>query len=197
MSLIDLAAPAAPLSLRTSPALFVLRDNAKNPCAVSLPGSSNLDLQLFNVTATGSAKPSTPGTLILTLYGMAKPSYDPQNATDPSAWLPISSTPPEPIGGPEDPEEAMWMLQGADLMVFVASGKMQGTFKSNVASNPQLPVVLEEHPRDIENTDPLYIFAVGASFMPTSGRVRIRQGQDEPDPLCELKLEALSIEGNG
>jgi hypothetical protein len=140
-------------------------------------------------------KPAVPGTLTLTLYGMAKQSFDAKEATNPAEWLPLSATLPEPIGGPNDLTETMWMIKGSDLMVFMGSGKLQGTFQSNVASNPQPPADLEQHPGDIENTDPLYIFAIGATFTPTTGK-RTKQEQDDPAPICELKLEAFSITGN-
>lgn len=191
---IDKAPASSPLALKDSnPALFSVRDQPKMPCTVTLPGSTNLDLSLFNVTATGVAKPSRPGTVILTLYGRA--NY-PDATTDPANWLPLGSALAEPIGGPADLPENMFMIQGADLLVNVGTGKMQGTFKSNVASNPQAPIDLEHHPGDITEVDPLYVFAIGASFTPT-GEMRRNPGRTtgrvEDEALCTLTLASFTV----
>jgi hypothetical protein len=126
-------------------------------------------------------KPSGPGTLILTLYGIAKNDTKSNNPAD---WLPLASSEPESIGGAGELTETMWMIRGQDLMIFVGSRKMQGTFKSNVANHPIAPIDLEHRPGDIDETDPLYIFAVGASFTPAGTRQTVRAGV----PLCSLTL---------
>lgn len=164
MEIIDNAPYAEPLNLKdANVAFFTMRDKPGAPVTVAVPGSSNLALTLFNVTATGSVKPSGPGSLTLTLYGIAKADVSEASAS-PDDWLPLSSSVAEPIGGTGELPETMWMIQGTSLMIFPGSGKLQGTFQSNVASNPQPPIDLMQHPGDITNTDPLYIFAVGASF---------------------------------
>jgi hypothetical protein len=190
-SIIDTAPPSATLELKDSnTAYFMMRDQ-QLPTTVTLPGSSNFDLTLFNVTATGSVKPAGPGTLILTLYGAAKPTGEDIQ------WLPLAASVEEPIGGAGELEETMWMIEGSDLMIFLGSGKMQGTFKTNVANNPQAPIDLEQHPGDIENTDPLYVFAIGASFTPTgaargavkgAARAALAEGV-----LCSLEMANLTI----
>lgn len=187
MSAIDIAPYAAPLDLTdATPTLFRMRDEANAPCAVSVPGSSNLALTLFDVTAIGTVKPSVPGNLTLTLYGKAKASVD-TIETDPNEWLPLFSCVPEPIGGTGELPETMWMIQGKDLMIFPGSGKMQGTFQSNVANNPQPPLDLEQHPGDIEDSDPLYVFVVGASFEPSG------TGTTAEGPACSLTLKSLTV----
>jgi hypothetical protein len=164
MSTVDSARPSSPLELTDpAPLLFMQRDGDNVPTTITVPGSSSFDLSLFDIIAVGTVKPEVPGRLILTLYGRA--NTDGVTA-EPSSWLPLASSPAEPIGGPSDLEETMWMIDGTDLMIFAGSGKMQGCFKSNVASNPQAPIDLTEHPGDITDEDPLYIFAVGASFLP-------------------------------
>jgi hypothetical protein len=185
-NVIDNAPFAAPLELSDSnAAFFMMRDESNIPATVAIPGSSNLDLQLFNVTATGTVKPSVQGTLILTLYGIAKNDAKTANPAD---WLPLAATEPESIGGAGELTETMWMVRAEDLMIFVGSRKMQGTFKSNVASSPKPAVDLQQHPRDIDETDPLYIFAVGASFTPSGTRQIARAGT----PLCSLTLANFS-----
>jgi len=185
-SIIDTAPPSAPLELKDSNnAYFMMRDS-NLPSTVTLPGSSNLDLSLFNVTATGSVKPTLPGTLILTLYGAAKPTGGEVN------WLPLAASVAEPIGGAGELAETMWMIEGADLMIFLGSGKLQGTFKTNIASNPQAPLDLQQHPGDIEDTDPLYVFAIGASFTPTAVKGAARTAAAE-GVLCSLQMASLTI----
>lgn len=188
--IIDSAPFAATLELKNpgTSEYFKMRDNPEAPVTVTVPGSSKFNLTLFNVTATGSVKAAAPGTLILTLYGTAKPS-----GNNP-IWLPLASSEPEPIGGASDLPETMWMIEGADLMIFVDSGKMQGTFRSNVASSPKAPIDLEQHPGDIEDTDPLYVFTIGASFTPTAGKGGVRAAANE-GVLCSLELANLTING--
>jgi hypothetical protein len=192
MSIVDKAPPAAPLILTdSSPALFMHRDEAGIPTVVTLPGSSNMALTLFDVLATGTAKASVPGTVVLTLYGRANLDNP---SLKPSAWLPLASTPAEPIGGETDPPEAMFMLCGCDLMANPETGKIQGTFKCNVASNPQESIDLTEHPRDVTEEDPLYVFAIGASFNPgTPPETRRATPRAEPEPLVTLNLASLTL----
>jgi len=195
MSVITKAPPSAPLALEAgTPALFMKRDEEKVPCVLTLSGSSGLELTPFNVVATGTVKPASAGTVILTLYGMAKDSAG-EDAADPSAWLPLASSIAEPIGGAGDPEQTMWMIKGEELMVYTESGKLQGTFKSNVADNPSTAINLAEHPEDIEaGKDPLYIFAVGASFTPeVTEEASGRQAKEDTPPACELTLELFQM----
>ena len=190
MSTVDIAPPAAALVLTDDTIkLFVKRDQPKQPSIVTLQGSSNLNLTVFNATATGTAKAEVPGTLTLTLYGRAQ--LDDATA-DPATWLPLASTPPEPIGGETDLPEAMFMIQGFDLMVNSETGKLQGEFKSNVASHPMPPIDLEQHPGDITDEDPLYVFAVGASFAPEGTPPPTKAGE-EPPPLCTVTLASLTL----
>jgi hypothetical protein len=189
MDTVDKAPPAQALDLMdTEAAFFVMRDEPM-PATVALPGSSNLALTLFDVTATGSVKPASPGMLTLTLYGIAKADVSAASVS-PSDWLPLSSSVAEPIGGPNELTETMWMIQGKDLMIFPGSGKLQGTFQSNVASNPQAPIDIQQHPGDIEDTDPLYIFAVGASFEPSGGASRTAKATES---MCSLTLASFTI----
>lgn len=188
-TVVDNAPYAAPLELMDSnPALFLMRDSDRAPATVTVPGSSNFDLSCFNITAIGTAKPAGPGTLTITLYGLAKMVDAP---TDPANWLPIGSSIAEPIGGETDLPENIFMVRAEDLIAYTGTGKMQGTFKSNVASNPQAAIDLEHHPGDVTNEDPLYVFAVGASFTPTTGGAT--HAGDDPQPLCTLTLASLSL----
>ena len=164
MSTVDAAPPSRPLELTdANPALFMMVDEEKIPSTITVPGSSSFDLSLFHVIVTGTVKADVPGRLMLTLYGRANTDGA---SGDPATWLPLASSPAEPIGGATDLPETMWMIKGEDLMIYSGSGKMQGLFKSNVASNPQGPIDLTQHPGDITDEDPLYIFAAGASFLP-------------------------------
>ena len=194
-TIIDKAPPSAALVLTDSnPAFFMQRDG-KNPSVVTLSGSSNFELMPFDVIATGTANAEVPGTLILTLYGRA--NLD--GATDdPATWLPLASAPAEPIGGATDRDSTMFMIAGTDLMVSAATGKLQGTFKSNVASNPQGPTDLEQHPTSITEEDPLYVFAIGASYALTAGtqaRRAVPKAADDPPPLVTLNLHSFTLNG--
>lgn len=190
-TVVDQARSTAPLDLKDElPAMFL--GDGEEPCTVTLPGGTNLGLSLFEVTATGVAKPSGPGMLTLTLYGRATLAGASQN---PDTWLPLSSAPPEPIGGPTDLKEAMFMIQATDLLAYPGTGKMQGTFKSNVASNPQPAADLMHHPGDITEADPIYVFAVGASFSPSVGRSGTSGGRvaDDSPTLCSLTLASFTL----
>ena len=192
-TVVDQARGITPLQLRNEePALFT--GDGDKPATVTLPGGTNLDLSLFEVTATGIAKPEAPGMLTLTLYGRA--ALD-GATTDPAAWLPLSSAPAEPIGGPDDPTEAMFMIQAADLLAYPGSGKLQGVFKSNVASNPQGPADLMEHPGDLTEADPIYVFAVGASFSPQDSAPESESGKTgraaEEPVLCTVTLASFTL----
>lgn len=190
MSTVDTAPPSSTLELTDpNPCLFVMRDNSKNPTSITVPGSSKFDLSLFDIVATGSVKAEVPGRLLLTLYGRANSDGA---TTNPASWLPLASAPAEPIGGDADLPETMWMIQGTDLMIYSGSGKMQGTFKSNVANNPQAPIDLTQHPGDITDEDPLYIFAVGASFLPDEAPDPPAKGQ-KAATLCALDLANFSM----
>lgn len=199
MSTVDTAPPSQPLELKdANPALFLMRDEEKIPASITVPGSSHFELTLFNIIATGTVKPAGPGMLTLTLYGIAKNNAE-QASENPDTWLPLASSDPEPIGGPTDLTETMWMIAGVDLMIFAGSGKMQGCFKSNVANHPTAPIDLTQHPGDITETDPLYIFAVGAAFTPTDparsrGQDEERSIRAEEPTICSLTLASFTMD---
>jgi hypothetical protein len=99
----------------------------------------------------------------------------------------------------------MWMIKGQDLMIFPGSGKMQGLFQSNVASNPQGPMDLTDHPGDITDEDPLYIFAVGVSFLPDETPLSRKHDQRESaqkgagsraaaETLCTVNLKKFTMD---
>lgn len=191
MSTVDSAPFSSPLELTDpNPALFMMRDEAKAPSTITVPGSSKFDLTLFNIIATGSVKAEVSGRLLLTLYGRAKAD----GATaDPASWLPLASAPAEPIGGESDLPDTMWMIAGTDLMIYTGSGKMQGLFKSNVANSPQAPIDLTQHPGDITDEDPLYIFAVGASFLPDEAPPPPARGA-KAATLCTVTLVNFTMD---
>lgn len=190
MSIVDTAPPANPLELTDpNPVLFTMRDKDSVPTTITVPGSSNFELMLFDVIATGTVKADVPGRLLLTLYGVAKSDKD--ASANPATWLPLASCIPEPIGRLTDLEETMWMIKGEDLMIYTGSGKMQGLFASNVANNPQAPIDLTQHPGDITEEDPLYIFAVGASFLPDDAPPLTRGAKAAT--LCTVNLFSLTM----
>jgi len=186
MSVVDKASTAAPLELTDSNTEYFKLKDKEAPCIVTVPGSSSFDLSLFNVTAIGTVAAHVPGTLVLTLMGRAKEDGE---------LLPLASSVAEPIGGEGELAETMWMIRGADLMIFLGSGKMQGVFLTNIADDPQAPLNLDQHPTDITDTDPLYIFGVGASFTPV-----ITKGKRAAEPradgsLCTVTMTSLTIDG--
>jgi hypothetical protein len=167
MSTITTAPPAAPLSLTdTAAKLFAKRESANMPCILAVPGAANFELHLFNVNATGKVKPSGPGALTITLYaraGIPEGATTADATTDPTGWLPLASAQAESIGGAGELAETAWMIRGTDLLYNLSSGKMQGTFKSNVADDPLPEADLEEHLEGIINQDPVIVFAIGAT----------------------------------
>ena len=198
MATVDTAPPSSTLELTDpNPVLFMMRDQPKLPSTITVPGSSNFDLTLFNIIATGTVKAEVPGNLLLTLYGRG--SADGGTA-DPATWLPLASAPAEPIGGDRDLPETMWMIKGQDLMIFTGSGKMQGLFQSNVASNPQGPADLTQHPGDITDEDPLYIFAVGVSFLADTPPARKDNQREtggsraQAETLCTVTLYTFTMD---
>ena len=79
-TVVDQARNQTPLTLKDElPAMFL--GDGEDPCIVTLPGGTNIGLGLFEVTATGIAKPSGPGMVTLTLYGRATLSGASQNPT--------------------------------------------------------------------------------------------------------------------
>ena len=203
MATVDTAPPSSTLELTdANPVLFTQKDNPKMPSTITVPGSSNFDLTLFNIIATGTVKADVPGSLLLTLYGRANSDGATAN---PATWLPLASAPAEPIGGTTDLPETMWMIKGQDLMIFPGSGKMQGLFQSNIASNPQGPMDLTDHPGDITDEDPLYIFAVGVSFLPDETPLSRKHDQRESaqkgagsraaaETLCTVNLKKFTMD---
>ena len=168
--LITKAPPAAPIVINSATIhLFMDKANPKAVCYLPLAGSSGLDLQLLNVTATGTVKPNQPGTIEIGLFAyVSVPHVDPPADTV-GSWVMLGANPPEPIGSADDHDTTSWMVQGKDLMFNLTNGKMQGTFQSNVADNPVFPDNLNTNPNGIrDDVSPLMLFAVGAMFTPTA-----------------------------
>jgi hypothetical protein len=171
MSTITKAPPAAPLKLTdTEPHLFAHRDNPNIPAMVSVSGASGFDLELFNITATGRVSPKVAMNLVLTLY--ARPGLPPEDsAMDISEWTDIATSQPAAIGGSEDFATTSFMLQGSRLMFNLDNGKLQGTFATNIADFPVADAGLTHNLQGIEkNTDPVIVFALGASSDATRAR---------------------------
>lgn len=181
MTVVDKAPPAAPLELIDGNPTFFKTLDGETPVVVSVPGSSSFNLSLFNATAIGTVNPTVAGSLQLVLFGRSK---------DSDVLLPIASSVPESIGGADELEETMWMIRGLDLMIFTGSGRMQGLFYSNVANSPQPPVDIEHHPEGITDSDPLYIFGVGAKFTPTASRGAVSQAVAP----CTVRLTSFTID---
>jgi len=193
MSLITQAPPAAPLELTdATPKLFLKRDEDRFPAMLAVSGSANHELRTFNVNATGKVTPIAAGSLTLTLYAHA--GYpDQASITDPAQWLPIATVEPEPIGGAGDPETTSWMIRGTDLLYNLSNGKMQGTFKSNVADHPIPEGDLEHHMTGITEQDPVVVFAIGATFEPTEAPPEGRQGRAGQEPATVLELSFFEM----
>jgi hypothetical protein len=165
---LNIAPPAAPLTVPPDGSKHLFVDTGKGyPCMLAVPGSSKLELHPLVVRATGKVKPTTPGTLTIILYAIPgnTPPKDDQNP-DPEAhgWLPIASAVHAPTGDLSEPE-ASWMLIANDLLYNLTTGKMQGTYRSNVADSP-IPEADIDHDLHgvVANADPVIQFAVGASF---------------------------------
>jgi hypothetical protein len=173
MSIITAAPHADTLILNDkNPALFMPSQKPNPgqptpPCILSVPGASNLDLRPFNVTASGSIEPQFAGNITLTLYGLTLGYAPDTDMTDPANWVALSSSPVEPV---ERDVETQWMIQGVNLMFSTGSGKMQGSFLSNVADNPQASTNLTNKLFGIlASFNPAILFAVGATFTGSGG----------------------------
>lgn len=188
MSIVRTSSTPLPLTLEDSkPALFMARD-IEQPCTLTIPGQSNLDHRPFNVTASGSIEAFYAGTLTITLYGFTLGyPLDEFDSNDPATWVEVASSPAEAIAGALDPEESQWLIQGVRLMFSTRSGKMQGTFVSNVADNPIPEANLTHNLQGIkQDSSPAIYFAVGATFIPTGGA--------KDAPLANLALARFSMD---
>jgi hypothetical protein len=191
--LITKAPPAAPLTIGPGMGEMVFRianSVDEEICVATVAGSSNLDLKVFNVTATGTITPGQAGELEIVL--LAAPN-DPKKGTDPAhiypQWTAIAHTPKEPIGGSTDLDSTMWMVQGINLMYYLASGKMQGTWVSNIADHPTDAADMSNALLGLTaDVDPVMMFAVSVIFTPTTAPVV------EPYPIATL--ENLAITGD-
>lgn len=160
--LITKAPPAQPITLNAAE-MELFRDTSGEPCLLSIPASSGLDLMLLDVVASGSVKANQPGTLQVGLFALANQPNMGTPTVNTGDWVLIGSCPAEPVeAGPTS-----WMIAGQDLMYNLANGKMQGTFLSNVADAPIAAADLNTNPNDLRgDVSPVMYFAVGAMFTP-------------------------------
>lgn len=168
--LITKAPPAAPIVLNSAVLqLFMSATDPTKVCFLPIPGQSKLDMQLLNVTATGTVKANQPGTVQIGLFAWANvPNIAPPNGNS-ANWVMLGASPAEPIGGATDLVATSWMIRGQDLLFNLSSGKMQGTFLSNVADNPVAAADLTTNPNNLlANISPVVLFAIGARFTPTA-----------------------------
>jgi hypothetical protein len=172
MSVIVKAAAALPLIVNdATPEIFRATDNAGQPtipCILSIPGSASHDHRPFNVVVSGTVRARTPGELTLWLLGLSHDTRNPEELTDESVWSKVIISMPEPIGGDDDLPETMWLIVGTRLMYSTISGKMQGTFLTNIADSPEPEEGISTNLYNIApGDDPAIRFAVAASFVPT------------------------------
>ena len=171
MSLITKAPPAASIVINSTDLHLFMAEGINNPgvCFLPIPGSTGLQMTLLDVTATGTVKANQPGDFEAGLFvHVAEPNVAPPDGAI-GGWVQIGVSPAEPIGGAADLVATSWMIQGKDLMFNLQSGKMQGTFKSNVADNPVAAADLSTNPNNIDgDLSPLMYFAVGVRFTPTA-----------------------------
>lgn len=197
MSVITQARPAAKLSITEAgtPHLFIARDNIY-PAMLSVPGSSNLEMQLLNVSVTGKVNAHQPGTLQVILFASAGVLDRPQ-VSDPESWLPIGLSAQGAIGGENDLPNSSWMIRGENILYNLSNGKMQGTYRTNVADSQQPEVDFEHDLTNITNQDPVIVFAVGAIFTPQEAEPeatrRDPREADEPPVLVDLELSFFQL----
>jgi hypothetical protein len=190
--LITKAPPAAPMTL--GPGVGETQFKADNTtsdqiCMATIAGSSNLDLIPFNVTATGTITPGQAGELeIVLLAAPNDPLHPVKYGLIYPQWTAIAHTPKEPVGGTGNLTTTMWMVQGINLMYLLASGKLQGTWVSNIADHPTTAVDMSNGLTGLTpDVDPVMMFAVSAIFTPTTPPVA------EPYPI--LTLASLTVTG--
>ena len=166
--LITKARPAAPLILSEAAQIIPDAGSPGKPCLLTISGSSGLELNLLNITATGFVTPLQEGALTLMLYGQANFANAPAPDLNIAKWILMAQTPPETIGRPVDPQTTQWMIQGTRLMFYFGSGKMQGETLSNIADQPLAAVKLNNPLLGLKsNIDPIAYFAIGALFTPS------------------------------
>jgi hypothetical protein len=132
---------------------------------IAVSGAAGHECELFNITATGKVSPEASLNLTLTLY--ARPGYPPPETSplDVAEWTAIAISQPAAIGTSEDFATTSFMIQGSRLMFNLDNGKLQGTFATNVADDPQADIGLTHNLQGItKNTDPVVVFALGASI---------------------------------
>lgn len=171
MSLVTKAPPAAPLTLDPANSARVIADaaNPNLPCVLAVSGSSDFQLRMFRIIATGYTRINQPGKLAIILFAKANaPNADPPSL-DYGDWHVIGGSPAEPVGGPDDPPSTMWMIKGENMLFYYGSGKLQGEVSSNVADNPVAAFKIEALTGLVKGIDPVMYFAVGAYFVPDSG----------------------------
>jgi hypothetical protein len=167
------APPAQPLTLLDQSAHMFLdaTPNLPNPtaCMLTLPNTASLELQLLNITATGLVKANQDCIFTVSLYAYVNnPKASGPPAPDPHAlWTIMAQSYGEAIGGTDDFIETQWMLQANNLMFNFSSGKMQGTYQSNIADDPIDPQNLSNAIVGLEPLSPIMWLAICPSFVPT------------------------------
>jgi hypothetical protein len=187
--IIEKAPPALPLTLTSAvPAFFMdAAVNSKSPCMLTLPNSAGLDLKLLNVNVTGLIQPNQPGNIQIGLYCYVNgPKVQPPPPPMPSTWLTVGLTAEEDIGGPTDHSQSQFMFQAANLMFNFSSGKLQGVYYNNIASNPEGPDDLDDDILGLMPISPIVWFAVGAIFTPTA----------DTGAKAELTLATFTLTGD-
>jgi hypothetical protein len=169
--LIAKAPPAAPVTITPTSGelMFKCADPATQICMATIAGSSSLDLQLFDVAATGTVAAGQPGDLEIVLLARANDPLVPPTGQIYPQWTAIAHTPKEPVGGSGDLAETMWSVHAHDLMYFLGSGKLQGTWVSNIADHPTTPIDLSNALLGLKaKVDPVMMFAVSVIFTATT-----------------------------
>ncbi len=189
MSLVTQARPAAPLVLDTTLKIVRHAESPTEPCILAISGASDFELRTFHIIATGSVDATQSGLLELTLLGLANAPHAAAPSLNAANWTALATNPAEAIGGAGNPPSTQWLMQTVRTMFYLASGKMQGEYTCNVASDPQ-PVLPLDTPLTglVRGIDPLCYFAIAARFTPDTPPLT------RPQPIVRLARFQLGSE---
>jgi hypothetical protein len=121
-------------------------------------GSGRLEMKRFEVRASGRATTAGAFTVAPTLYiATVVPVVNPLL---PASWTVLATGAPVAVGT----TTAAWMIQGEFLFDSV-SGKLQGTFETNVANTITAKAALAATFPGVSGvTEPPFVLAVGLTF---------------------------------
>lgn len=157
-SAIQRALPAAALAAALATAqIFPNLATPSQACILICPGSGRLEQKLFKVRASGNFTTGGAFTFLPSLYAAIAIPGSPLVAAN---WSLIAAGTAATVTS----ASAGWMIE-AKLMFDTLSGKLQGTFDSNVANAPVAAAVITNPLTGLNGqSEPVMYFAAGVTF---------------------------------